>query len=151
MAKLFSIKDKYSQKIYSNKKLVEFRRQNVNINKNEICLIYTSNPIKKITGFFVVKEKIRAPLLKLWRLTKKFAGITYGEFKKYFKNCEEGTAIVFKKAKEFVKQLSLKELQKKISGFRPPQSYCNIQEKSFKYYKNIFSQKSINVFVNPLE
>ena len=41
MAKLFSIKEKYSNRIYSKEKLVEFRRQNVNVDKDEFCLIYT--------------------------------------------------------------------------------------------------------------
>jgi len=128
MAKLFSIKDKYSQKIYSKEKLVEFRRQNINIEKDEICLIYTSDPVKKITGYFIVKEKIRTSLSKLWELTKNIAGITYNEFKDYFKDCREGTAIVFKKVKEFTKKISLRELQKKIDGFRPPQSFYNLNE-----------------------
>lgn len=63
MTKLFSIKEKYSKKIYSKEKLVEFRRQNINIKTNELCLIYTNNPVKKITGYFIVKEKIRASIL----------------------------------------------------------------------------------------
>ena len=62
MAKLFSIKEKYSNRIYSKEKLVEFRRQNVNVEKNEFCLIYTSSPVKKITGYFIVKEKIEPQL-----------------------------------------------------------------------------------------
>jgi len=70
MAKLFSIKEKYSDRIYSKEKLVEFRRQNVNIDKGEFCLIYTSSPVKKITGYFIVKEKIRTSIRKLWELTK---------------------------------------------------------------------------------
>ena len=97
MVKLFSIKEKYSDRIYSKEKLVEFRRQNVNIDKGEFCLIYTSSPVKKITGYFIVKEKIRTSIRKLWELTKEFAGISYNEFKEYFKECELGTAIVLKK------------------------------------------------------
>ena len=151
MAKLFSIKDKYSQKIYSKEKLVEFRRQNIDIGKNEICLIYTSNPIKKITGYFVVKEKIRASLSRLWELTKEIAGITYKEFKDYFKDCKEGTAIVFKRVKEFTKKISLKELQRTINGFRPPQSFYNLNEPLFRKYQNIFPKKTIKFFINPTE
>ena len=58
MVKLFSIKQEFSEKIFSKKKLVEFRRQNVNVKRNESCLIYTSKPVRKITGYFLVKEKI---------------------------------------------------------------------------------------------
>ena len=133
MAKLFSIKEKYSNLIYSNKKLVEFRRQNVNVDKNEFCLIYTSSPIKKITGYFIVKEKIRTSLDKLWELTKDFAGLTYQEFREYFKECEDGTAIVFKKIQKFGKALGLEYLRRK-GNFRPPQSYCNLNDFLFKLY-----------------
>ena len=128
MVKLFSIKEEYCRKIYSEEKLVEFRRQNVNINHNEICLIYTTAPIKKITGYFIVKEKIRTSINKLWELTKELAGISFEEFNKYFKGCLEGTAIIFKKVKEFINPISLDELRTKIKNFRPPQSFYNIDD-----------------------
>jgi len=101
MIKLFSIKPQYSEKIYNKEKLVEFRRQNVNVSAGEACLIYTTSPVKKITGGFVVKEKLRLPLRKLWHLTKKFAGISKKVFMNYFKGCKFGTAIVFKFARNF--------------------------------------------------
>ncbi|MFW6233359.1 MAG: hypothetical protein ACOC3Z_01715 [Nanoarchaeota archaeon] len=140
MTKLFSIKEKFSKKIYDKDKLVEFRRQNINIKDNEICLIYTTSPIKKITGYFVVKKKIRASLNQLWELTKNIAGISFSEFKDYFKNCLEGTAIVFKKAKEFSSKISLEELQKKFNGFRPPQSYYNLNDDFIKIYLRYISK-----------
>lgn len=146
MVKLFSIKQKYSEKIYTKEKLVEFRRQNVNITQDELCLIYTSSPVKKINGYFVVKKKIRAPLDELWKLTKNFAGLSYSEFKEYFINCVEGTAIIFKKAEELVHKISLKEIQKIVSGFRPPQSYYNINVDFLGIYENIFSEKMQKYF-----
>ena len=93
MGKVFSIKEKYSHKIFSKEKLVEFRRQNVNVNEGELCLIYTSSPTKKITGYFIVKAKIRASIQDLWKLTKNIAGISHNEFLNYFKDCKMGTAI----------------------------------------------------------
>jgi len=150
MAKLFSIKEKYSRKIYSKEKLVEFRRQNVNIKHDEICLIYTSNPVKKITGYFVVKEKVRTSINKLWQLTKEFAGISFKEFKEYFKGCLEGTAIIFKKVKEFNNQISLDELRTKIKHFRPPQSFYNIDGLISKL--QLFSNlNELNLSSNPIE
>lgn len=136
MAKLFSIKEKYSNRIYSKEKLVEFRRQNVNITKDEYCLIYTSSPVKKITGYFVVKEKIRTTLQRLWELTKEMAGISYQEFKNYFRECTFGTAIIFKKIKKFSLALSLEDLRKK-ANFRPPQSYCNLNDLLMELFSSI--------------
>lgn len=145
MAKLFSIKEKYSNRIYSKEKLVEFRRQNVNIDKDEFCLIYTSSPVKKITGYFIVKEKIRTSIKKLWELTKEFAGISYKEFNEYFKECKFGTAIVFKKIKKFTETWELDDLRKK-GDFRPPQSYCNLNDMLVELFKGIIPQKQLNQF-----
>ena len=130
MVKIFSIKEVYSERIYSNKKRVEFRRQNVNIRKDETCLVYTSHPVKKITGYFIVGEKIRDTLENLWDITKEYAGISLNEFKKYFSGCSHGTAIIFRFVKKFKNGLSLETLKKEIDGFRPPQSYYNINTKS---------------------
>lgn len=146
MAKLFSIKEKYSNRIYSKEKLVEFRRQNVNVNKDEFCLIYTSSPVKKITGYFIVKEKIRTSISKLWKLTKEFAGISYTEFREYFKECKLGTAIVFKKIQKFSKALGLDDLRKK-GEFSPPQSYCNLNDLLIELFNSFIPQKQLNQFV----
>lgn len=150
MAKLFSIKQKFSDQIYSKKKKVEFRRQNVNVKENEFCLIYTSSPVKKVTGYFIVKKKIRLSINKLWNLTKKIAGITKKEFLNYFDGCKTGTAIIFKKIKKFQETMSLDELRKK-SNFRPPQSYCNIDEILIKLFNKLLPQQQLNQFFNSNE
>lgn len=126
MVKLFSIKQQYSDKIFKKKKMIEFRRQNINVSKNEICLIYTSSPVKKIEGYFIAKEKLRLPVAELWRKTKKFAGIKKNEFFKYFEGCLVGTAIIFKFVKKFAESIDLKEIKFRIKDFRPPQSYYNL-------------------------
>jgi predicted transcriptional regulator len=145
MAKLFSIKEKYSNKIYSKEKLVEFRRQNVNVQEGEVCLIYTSSPVKKITGYFVVKEKVRTNIKKLWELTKKIAGISYEEFKDYFKECIFGTAIIFKKIQKFSRALSLEDLRKR-ANFTPPQSYCNLNHLLMELFSDFVPQKRLKEF-----
>ena len=132
MTKLFSIKPKYSERIYNHEKLVEFRKQNVNIVKNETCLVYSSSPQKQLSGYFIVENKIRTTIENLWEITKQQAGITYFEFKEYFKGCTHGTAIFLKKINKFTKTISLSELRILITNFRPPQSYCNLTDKDFK-------------------
>ena len=145
MVKLFSIKQIYSDKIFSKEKFVEFRRQNVNIKKNEKCLIYTSHPVKKITGYFVVKEKIRLPIEKLWSKTKYYAGLTKYEFMKYFEGCKEGTAIFLHSVKKFMKGISIYELKSLFKNFKPPQSYYNLDEHVF-----IIILKKLNFKPSPL-
>lgn len=143
MVKLFSIRQIYSDRIFRKEKLVEFRRQNVNINRNETCLVYTSSPIKRITGYFVVKEKIRLPIRMLWDKTKEIAGITREEFLKYFDGCNEGTALVFEFVEEFVKSLSIDEIKSSIRSFRPPQSYYNLDTKFRTVLAELFQDKGI--------
>jgi len=141
MAKLFSIRQEFSDKIFSKEKLVEFRRQNVNVNKGEICIVYTSGQVKKITGYFKVKEKLRLPIMKLWNMTKKIAGITKKEFMKYFEGCKYGTAIFLMSIKKFSKKISLEELRKKYAGFRPPQSYLTIDGQYYYLFSDLLPQK----------
>jgi predicted transcriptional regulator len=129
MVKIFSIKDEYSRKIFSKERKVELRRQDVRGTKNEKCFIYTTTPVKKITGFFVVKEKVRLPIEQLWRRTKDIAGITKEKFIAYFKGCSVGTAIFIKYVKKFIQELTLDELRQLIKDFKPPQSYCNINDR----------------------
>ncbi len=147
MVKLFSIKQEFSEQIFLNKKRVEFRRQNVKIKKDETCLIYTSGSIKKITGYFIVKEKIRLPINKLWVKTKRYAGITKKQFDEYFYGCKEGTAIIIKKITKFVKEISLNDIRKEISTFRPPQSYCNISYNLHLALSGFLPQKSLRHFL----
>jgi predicted transcriptional regulator len=137
MVKIFSIKDKYSEKIFSKEKLVELRRQDVKIKENEKCLIYTTSPVKKITGFFIVKKKVRLPIKKLWQLTKDIAGVTKSEFLKYFNGCIEGTAIFFKYVKQFSTGASLDEIKTQINNFKPPQSYLNLNHSRYELLKKI--------------
>ncbi len=146
LVKLFSIKQEFSEKIFSKTKLVEFRRQNVNVKNNESCLIYTSRPVRKITGCFVVKEKIRLPLKDLWNKTKKYAGITRNQFNEYFKGCKDGTAILLEKIMRFDKAISLDEIRNEIKTFHPPQSYYNINNNLQMILIDFLPQKSLRPF-----
>ena len=124
--KIFSIKDKYSDRIYSRKKKAELRRGNVNVKKNEVCFIYTTSPVKKITGYFIVEKKVTLPIKELWEKTKNFSGVSKEEFFGYFKGKEMGTAIIFRIVVRFRNEISLDSIRKRKSEFRPPQSYCYV-------------------------
>lgn len=142
MVKIFSIKQQFADKIFRNEKKVEYRRQNVKVKTNELCLVYTSSPIKELSGYFIVKKKLRMPINKLWQKTKSYAGISKSEFFKYFEGCREGTAIVLKLVKQFANGLNLLEIKSILKNFRPPQSYCNLDSKIFSLFQNVFPQKT---------
>ena len=123
--KVFSIKKKYSDRIFSKDKRFEFRRQNVKVFTGDVCLIYTTSPVKEIGGCFIVKSKIREPIENLWELTKAKRGVSKEEFDEYFEGCEYGTAILLYRVKKFDETFSIHELKQK--KFIPPQSYCNLK------------------------
>jgi len=142
MVKIFSIKQQFADKIFRNEKRVEYRRQNVKVQANELCLVYTSSPVKELSGYFVVKRKLRMPIGKLWQKTKVHAGISKSEFLKYFEGCIEGTAIVLKLVKQFITGLNLVEIKTILRNFTPPQSYCNLDSKLFNLFLNVFPQRT---------
>ena len=146
MAKLFSIKQNFAEKIFNLEKKVEYRRQNINIENNELCIVYTSSPIKKLSGYFIVKEKLRLPLKELWLQTKDYAGITKQQFLRYFEGCIEGTAIILKVVKQFIEGIKLNDIKTKISGFRPPQSYCNLNPQMYIILEGLIPQSTIKSF-----
>lgn len=143
MVKIFSIKNEYSTKIFENEKHVELRRQNIKIRENEKCLIYTTSPVKRVTGYFIVKKTIRLPIKQLWNKTKHIAGVTKSQFMDYFEGCIEGTAILFKSVKKFVKELTLTEMRTIIENFRPPQSYYNLDESIYQKILERTREKTI--------
>ncbi len=128
MAKLFSIKQEYCDKIYNNEKLVELRRQNIKLKVGEKCYIYTTSPRKTITGYFIVEKSVRIKIQDLWDLTKDICGVSKEFFFKYFEGKDLGTAIFFKKVKEFIQGVSLDVLRDFKENFMPPQSYFDFTE-----------------------
>ena len=134
---LFSIRGKFCDKIYSGEKKVEFRRKEIKLKKDEKCLIYTSYPVKEITGFFIVKKTESLPLNKLWEKTKKIAGGEKKDFLKYYIGKKEGFAIYFKDVKRFKKGLSLDKIRAAKIDFTPPVSYCYLEDVTFNKIKKL--------------
>lgn len=80
---LISIKPKYSKKILSGDKLVEFRRKKVN-NKVKRFIIYSTSPERKIVGYFTVKCIDVDSVDNLWKKYEKIGGIDKKSLYRYF-------------------------------------------------------------------
>lgn len=143
MVKVFSIKKEYSNKIFEKEKLIEYRRQKIKIKKNEICLIYTTSPVKAITGYFVVKDIIRMPVLDLWKQTHKYGGINKTDFFKYYEGTDLATGILFEKSKKFKTPITLNFLINN-SNFKAPQSYINLNLDLIKLIEEIKVDKILS-------
>jgi predicted transcriptional regulator len=93
---LLPIKPIYVNRILSNEKRYEYRKNKPKKNVGKI-IIYSTSPVKKIMGEIEVEEIIELPKEKLWDLTKKYSGITKKEYDEYFK--KQDIAIAYKLGK----------------------------------------------------
>ena len=128
---ILSIKPKYVEAIIKGEKIYEFRKSIFKKVKNRtIVYIYSSSPIKKIVGRFLVEiDNILCDSPKnVWEGVKEFAGITQEEFFNYFRNKIVAYAIKVENLELFWEPIKPKEY---IPNFKPPQSFCYISAHTF--------------------
>ena len=118
---LMSIKPKYSEKIFSGNKKYEFRRKVSKLQVDRI-IVYSSSPEKKVIGEVEVMKIVSKPINELWELTKKFAGISFNDFKEYFSGCDIAYAYKLGKTIKYKKPKELLDFNISFS----PQSYVYI-------------------------
>jgi predicted transcriptional regulator len=128
---LMSIRPLYAEKIFNRTKTVELRRIKPKlIHAGSLIFVYVSSPIKSLVGAFSVASVTEGPILALWESVKDHAGISYGDFHKYYHGAETGVAIFINDVWLLPKPIHLSDLQKDLDGFYPPQSfrYTSIQQ-----------------------
>ena len=122
---LLSIKPKYVNEIVNGNKRYEFRksvfRKRGNVGK---VYIYASSPVKRIVGAFTIESIIEERPEELWRICKKFSGISEVEFFDYFRDKDKGYAIEIGML-ELFDPINPKD---HIPDFSPPQSFCYTDE-----------------------
>lgn len=123
---ILSIKPEYAKAIMSGKKKVEFRKK---IFKRPVSkvFVYSSSPVKKIVGFFVIDNIIEDTPLHLWNQFKEVGGINEKDFFNYFNEVEKGFSILIKKYKKFEQGIDPADF---LENFCAPQSYIYLEENS---------------------
>ena len=119
MRVLLSIKPEFAFKIFEGTKKFEFRKvifKNPNV---ETVIVYASSPIQEVIGEFEIDEIFSFNPEVIWKMTKKYSGITEDFFYEYFANREIAHAIKIKNTKKYRKPLSIKD----DFNVAPPQSY----------------------------
>ncbi len=119
MKVLLSIKPEYASKIFDGTKKFEFRKvifKNPNI---KTVVVYASSPVQQVIGEFEIENIFSLEPNEVWKMTKKYSGITEDFFYQYFANREIAHAIKIKSTKRYRKPLCIR------SDFNvtPPQSY----------------------------
>lgn len=119
---ILSIKPVFADAILSGEKKVEFRKTLFKKNVDKV-FIYSTSPVKKITGYFTYNDIVKNSPQKLWEQFGELGFINEIDFFKYFKNRETGFSICIDSINEFPKGIDPFE---KLDSFVPPQSfrYC---------------------------
>ena len=117
---LLSIKPKYVDSIMSGEKRYEFRKtifRNKNIKR---AYIYSTAPVKKVVGTFLIGDVIEDYPNQLWERFHMFSGLSDKEFFNYFNKDKKGFAIQIESVKEFDIPVDPREIN---PDFIPPQSF----------------------------
>ena len=118
---LLSIKPKYAEAILKGEKQYEFRKVIFKDRKVERIYIYSSSPVKRIVGVFVVGDIIEDHPKRIWKKCKEKSGINEEDFFNYFNGNEKGYAIRIDNLEPVEYPIDPKSLS---SDFIPPQSFC---------------------------
>ena len=123
---ILSIRPKYVERIIASTKKYEFRKI---LFKQDVgrVYIYCTSPVKKIVGYFLVKEVIQGHPKTLWNKYKEKGGISRKEFFDYFSNYNTGYAIKIGKVVPFEREINPYEA---IDYFIAPQNFLYVKEKT---------------------
>ena len=120
MRVLLSIKPEHAAKIFAGAKWFEFRKA---IHKNAsvtTVVVYATKPIGKVIGEFSISNVHKDAPHRLWRRTKRGAGISRDFFDEYFADREIGFAIEVAEARLYEDPLDLADV---VPSGIPPQSF----------------------------
>lgn len=120
---LLSIKPKYANAILNGEKEYEFRKVIFRKRGIEKVYIYSSSPVKKIVGAFVVGDIIADHPRRIWKKCRNKSGIQKGDFFAYFNGIEKGYAIKIDELEIFEDPIDPRSI---LEDFVPPQSFCYI-------------------------
>ena len=119
---LMSIKPEYVDEILSGRKKYEYRKTRLKRTNIDKIIIYCTSPIMKVVAEIEVLEIIEKDPERLWKITKKYSGISKSKYDKYFEN--KNTAIAYKLG-EIIKYNEPKKL-KDIGISSAPQSFVYV-------------------------
>jgi len=117
---LLSIKPKYAELIKSGFKRYEFRRKIFKKAGPSKVFIYSTSPVKKITGVFDASMIFQDTPYRIWDMFGPYSGISKGEFFQYFRDCEIAYAIEIGNLVTFEEPWDPSDY---FFEFNPPQSY----------------------------
>ena len=143
---LMSIKPRYADEIFNGGKRVEFRR---------ICFpetvkrvyVYSSSPIKRIIGYFLI-EKIDYDFTnRLWEKYDLKGAIPKEIFDEYFSGVDKGYAVVVKDIRPFKYGIAIKDVFSR--NYTIPQNYRYINTVKIIHRMDYFVDAKPNCSLQP--
>ncbi|OWY15566.1 hypothetical protein B6V72_03015 [Thioclava sp. F34-6] len=120
---VLSIKPRYSTRILDGTKTVELRRRfPVQVPKGTLVYIYSTSPIRALTGTARILGVEKIDLEEMWERFSPVACIDRGDFDSYFSGLEQGIAILLGNVRPLSRAIGLSELRDRFE-FAPPQSF----------------------------
>lgn len=115
---LLSINPEYVASILQGKKVYEYRKFRCRDDVDKI-IIYATAPQQQVVGEAEIADIIEDDVLSVWRQTKKYSGVTYGFFRKYYKGKKKAVAYHLDNIVIYEKPLALEDIGVSCA----PQSY----------------------------
>ena len=126
MLVLLSIRPEHVENILAGTKTFEFRRRIFANRDVKMALIYCTKPVGCFVGQFEIADVLCDRPDKLWRKTRKGAGISKAYFDAYFEGRTEAYALQIGKVHTFAPHIVPDQVIKK---FTAPQSFMYVSEK----------------------
>lgn len=121
---LLSIQPQFADKIFNHTKKYEYRKVIFSTDIKKVY-VYSSSPVCKIIGYFIIDEIVQGSPSTVWRKTSKYGGITREYFDDYFDKHDTAYAIKIKSVHLLKKPIEPKTI---IKNFRPPQNFMYYDE-----------------------
>jgi predicted transcriptional regulator/DNA-binding XRE family transcriptional regulator len=120
---ILSVRPRHAEKILAGDKTVELRRRFIDeVGVGSLALIYTTSPVRALTGSVEIQEVQRLPVRDLWHRHRVTACLPKSDFEAYFEGLDHGYAIILSRPRQLMRPVALAELRERFS-FAPPQSY----------------------------
>lgn len=116
---LLSIKPEYAEAIFDGRKTIEFRRSRFAADVDTV-IVYATQPVGRIIGWFEVADVVESTPTKLWRNYSHRGAIDRPAYLAYFSDADRAFAIVIRHATRLPAPASLTTIGPDV---RPPQSF----------------------------
>lgn len=116
---LLSIHPTYATKIFEGNKKVELRRVGF-AQPPRFVLVYVTQPVGKIVGFFEVARVKEATPAEIWSIYREVTGVTKTIYDAYYADRSKAVAIEISTVYHLDEPMDLKEVDDTL---QPPQSF----------------------------